>query len=76
MKDMLAALAAAPGSPPGPSPLSPTPMGPPEVSGEAETPKESETLGELAMAFREATDPRDAANILIEFLDTAGYQRK
>lgn len=32
-------------------------------------------LGDLAMAFKEATDPADAADLLLEFLSVAGFER-
>lgn len=62
----------------GPAPLSPVPspeMGISAPQQESEEEQASATLGELAMAFKEASTPSDAAAILLEFMTTAGFSR-
>jgi ribosomal protein L10 len=34
------------------------------------------SLGELAIAFKQAEDPQDAAKILVEFMVEAGFKRE
>lgn len=71
--DMLEALSSGPSvapAPEGPGALSPpaTPPAAPDAGPEG-------TLGELAMAFKAAENPRDAAAILVEFMETAGFKK-
>jgi hypothetical protein len=76
MQDMLQALASAPSQPTAEGPGSPSPGPAPAVEGPTpESDTSSATLGELALAFKEATDPMDSAAILLEFLETAGFSR-
>lgn len=55
----------------GPVPFQPPSSRAPAENGDAEV----ASLGQLAMAFKEATDPRDAAAFLLEFLEQAGVTR-
>lgn len=73
---MLSALAQGPSeeTPAGPEPLSASPSPVPEA--ETESDGEAAALPELANAFKLSSDPAEAAAILIEFLETAGFARK
>lgn len=78
---VLAALAGSMPQGAGAGPLSPAPpeAGTPLTVGapqqESEEEEANATLGELAMAFKDAQSPSDAAAILLEFLSTAGFKR-
>lgn len=72
--DLLEALSSGPSPAPaeeGPGALS-TPAAPAPVQEDEAT----GTLGELAMAFKAAENPRDAASILVEFMETAGFKKE
>lgn len=74
MPNLMALAGPSPSPGGGPVPFAPPkstkPSGP-GSNGDAE----NATLGQLAMAFKEATDPRDAAAFLLEFLQQAGVAR-
>lgn len=59
----------------GPSGPAPFPA-PPSKAPAEEADKASASLAQLAMGFKEATDPRDAAAFLLEFLEQAGVTKR
>lgn len=72
--DLLEALSSGPS--PAPAEEGPGALSPPAAPPPAQDAGPDGTLGELAMAFKAAENPRDAAAILVEFMETAGFKKE